>query len=303
MLSSTTKRLDMNELERILILAEVFIPPKNLISKDKVPMYPEESNRNILRHNFRMLLNLWRSEGSYKIFAKNIGIIGEETIDPNDGWVSYKYEMTAKKLFTIITQIPLLSQYKIEKELGSGYYGIVFQLNNGRALKISRVQDQGYSENDKFVGITYGNSEVHQMSLSTFAVFDFGKFKGEGVEGSWSEVPIIEPIQEQEHDLWDKVRETFGQMRFHDTDIFEKSIANNDADMLMQGMFSMKSPHNHRLGESFKDFAETYGIRKTLGMIKAAITRFKIDGNIRDAHTGNVGRLIQDPDTYVIFDN
>ena len=38
-------------------------------------------------------------------------------------------------------------------------------------------------------------------------------------------------------------------------------------------------------------------------IVIALMDRLRIDGHIADAHDDNVGTLIQDPNTYVIFDN
>lgn len=73
----------------------------------------------------------------------------------------------------IVEQVPQLKQNKIKRILGSGTMGVVFELDNGRALKLYRrgyVDDQeGFYDNEA------GKIFSGQGRIMTLPIFDRGK--------------------------------------------------------------------------------------------------------------------------------
>lgn len=276
-------------------LAEVnYVPGRN--PQRHVP------NRNNIRFNTIKLLEIASKQGRirdvFRIFVRE-----------KKGSPKWNTEML-KVIFNIVKQVPLLSRYRLENYLGKGALGVVFQLSNGRAIKLGYSTDWE-SPKENMVALTYGeeNEDLAFVSLTKnlMPVFDHGIIKVDpkspsywpgdyniGADGSdmyWIEIPVLEMLSNDEKSIWDEVHDSY------------KSI-----NMNYDVSHMVSAAGQTELRETIIDQLNYYGTFEPQDgpildkMMVAANAQLELDGHLRDAHANNVGKFIQTGE-YVVFDN
>jgi hypothetical protein len=135
----------------------------------------------------------------------------------------------------IVEQVPQLKQNKIKRILGSGTQGVVFELDNGRALKLYRdgyVDDQeGFYDNEA------GKIFSGQGRIMTLPIFDRGKTSPE-IGLNYVEMAKVLPFNKFLERTGRAgsaiITETLTQKNS------ARCMAAREARLLMNGMFFMK---------------------------------------------------------------
>ncbi len=248
----------MKKLKRILKLAEI-----NYVNDPQrhVP------NRNIIRANTMFMLSIMKTSIAVRegIFGFPIG---------RDEWL--------KSTFDIVKQIPLLSKSKIKKFLGNGAFGAVFELDNGRVLKIGRVMGHETSR-ESYTGLLYGEydkPEFRDISVkNTLPVFDSGVIERPSNWNNrnlqWSEMPLLKMLDWEQKEAWDELCD---RLTFIDN---PEDIA-DEVDR-----FSSR-------------ILDKIGDKESI--IKALEASCTLEGDLGDVHADNVGQFIQSGE-FVVFDN
>ena len=284
-----------SQLERTLKLTEV-----NYVAKRNPQRHVP--NRNNIRFNTKKLLKivkgLWRVRDVFRIYVRK-----------KKGSPEWNSELL-KVVFNIVKQVPLLSRYRLKNYLGHGALGVVFQLSNGRAIKLGYGTDWE-SPKENMVALTYGeeNEDLTFVSLTKnlMPVFDHGIIKVDpkspsyspvdfnvGTDGSdmyWVEIPVLEMLDNDEKNIWDEVHDSY------------KSISLNYNVSHMISAVGQKE-----LRENIIEQLNQYGTFEPQDgpildkMMVAANAQLELDGHFQDAHADNVGKFIQSGE-YVVFDN
>ena len=300
---------------RLRWLNEAQLPAKEPIDQDDHPLFPEEANRNILRHNVKFIFHeLKNSKHAVRtglplindmfFFGMPDGLYDQlrdihyeiADIETSDPYFHEKRESLRKEyskkcfktVFNTVVQTPPLNSSKIVKHLGSGANGVAYELASGRVLKIGRSE---YGKDSGLARMTFGDEEDEyfknvSISKNFMPVFAAGKYK-EPVGGniSWREIPFFNMLTNTDKKHW--------------------SILKKLMDILINRQFDVlnyKPIQIINLAKHFK-IPINSSLETSEGMIRAMLKALEVYGDLRDAHIDNVGTLVQDPSTYVIFDN
>lgn len=297
-----------NPFERILTLAEInYVHARN--PQRHVP------NRNIIRYN---VLFIYRKMMKTHINSKLIGIHKDNKLDIERnwdeelktwGWSDTRFVASTKQLLSailhIVTKIPVLSQYKIVKNLGAGSMGIALLLSNHRALKIGNPINPDNTSSETIEAFTYDQS--YEIKSNMLPIFDQGRIEipKKREEGSalynnsgvleWSEMPVLEVLERRSEEQKVISNIFLGLGKFIRRESNVSNPGTQDKDILIQLIEKFFS-QEERFVSVDEDVVNIESLKR------AYLSRAETDGHINDAHAGNVGKFPQTGE-YVIFDN
>jgi len=214
----------------------------------------------------------------------------------------------ARKLGSLTHQIALMtkenkifSETKMLEFLGAGNFGAVFTLDNGHVLKISygsfdpefRATDYGgHTDAKKHEKAQAETFKDKSASKSTLMIYDYGtlQFSNTAEDLYYVEMPELIPLAKY-----------FRHM--------DRLSVYNDVAYVKIAVLERLFPPNQPYGNPYKVKVLNRGqvtslVKELVKIIKASGAKgYEAGSNaVEDVRAPNVGVLIQDPDTLVIFD-
>jgi len=182
----------------------------------------------------------------------------------------------------------ILSEVEIIKNIGSGYFGQVFSLSNGRALKIFRSGVNLQKDVDRMnlvISQVYGGS----ASLEDMHYFEHGKIGRSSF--FYAVMPRIIPLSKLDYQYTDKLVDVADNVKFNYRYVNSTSTSLEEFKQLVMRFVSAPKIEVDR--PEFQAKADA--------IIKAGYRAIKQFGG-EDLHGGNIGFLPQKPEVFFYYD-